>query len=35
MKEYYLADANFSVDDSEIYRANLLASIYALMSQEG
>ena len=35
MKEYYLEDANFSIEDSEIYRANLLASIYLLMSQEG
>ena len=35
MKEYYLADEKFGVEDSEMYRANLLASIYALMSQEG
>ena len=34
MKEYYLSDANFSIEDSEMYRANLLASIYLLM-QEG
>ena len=34
MKEYYLADANFGIEDSECYRANLLASIFALM-QEG
>ena len=33
MKEYS-ADVNFGVEDSEIYRANLLASIYILMSQE-
>ena len=35
MKEYNLEDANFGIEDSEIYRANLLASIYVLMSQEG
>lgn len=35
MKEYYLADEKFSVEDSEMYRANLLACIYNLMSQEG
>jgi hypothetical protein len=34
MKDYNLPDANFSVEDSEMYRANLLASIYLLM-QEG
>lgn len=33
MKEYYLADANFGIEDSECYRASLLASIY-LMLQE-
>jgi hypothetical protein len=34
MKEYYLADEHFNVEDSECYRASLLASIYLLM-QEG
>lgn len=34
MKEYYLADERFSIEDSECYRANLMASIYLLM-QEG
>lgn len=27
MKEYYLEDANFGVEDSELYRANLLAML--------
>lgn len=35
MKEYYLADERFDVETSECYRANLMASIYLLMSQEG
>ena len=34
MKEYYLEDANFGIEDSELYRANLLAMLY-LNSQEG
>ena len=34
MKDYNLADERFSVEDSEMYRANLMASIYLLM-QEG
>lgn len=33
MKEYNLPDANFSVEDSECYRADLLASIYLLMQE--
>jgi hypothetical protein len=34
MKDYNLHDANFSIEDSEMYRANLMACIYILM-QEG
>ena len=34
MQDYYLPDANFGIEDSEIYRANLLASIYLLMQKE-
>ena len=34
MKDYNLPDANFSIEDSEMYRANLMACIYILM-QEG
>lgn len=33
MKEYYLPDACFGVEDSEAYRANLIACIYELMSE--
>lgn len=35
MKDYNLPDANFSIEESEMYRANLMACIYNLMSQEG
>ena len=34
MKEYYLADERFDVETSEVYRANLMASIYLLMQED-
>jgi hypothetical protein len=34
MQDYYLPDANFGIEDSESYRANLLASIYLLMQED-
>jgi hypothetical protein len=34
MQDYYLPDANFSIEDSELYRANLLAGIYFLMKED-
>lgn len=34
MKEYNLPDANFGIEDSESYRADLLASIYELMGEK-
>lgn len=33
MNSYYLPDANFSVEDSEIYRSDLLAQIFILMQK--
>lgn len=33
MKEYFLPDANFGVEDSELYRSNLLALIYELTNK--